>query len=139
MTFSSRPSHLAAQYKSKPGIKRVVGATQNSLRGFKATYQDEVPFRQELFLCLFLVPGAFFLGRTVVEVFILLFTVALVLLMELVNSALEVLADRITQDYDFSIGRAKDIASAAVFLSILIFVLTWLAFGVQRIITWGVS
>ncbi|ETD72383.1 diacylglycerol kinase [Pelistega indica] len=120
-------------FKSKPGIKRIWNATRYSFQGFKAAFQLEAAFRQELFLCLVLTPVAFFLGQTPLEVLFLLATLFIVLAIELLNSAIESLADRISNEYDEYIGRAKDMASAAIFLCLSLVAITWAYFVIKRV------
>lgn len=115
-------------FKSKPGFKRILNAARYSFQGFKAAFQLEAAFRQELFLCLVLAPLALVLGETGLEVLFLLSTLFVVLVVELLNSALESLADRISNHYDELIGRAKDMASAAIFLCLTLVAITWLYF-----------
>lgn len=115
-------------FKSKPGFKRILNAARYSFQGFKAAFQLEAAFRQELFLCLVLAPLALVLGETGLEVLFLLSTLFVVLVVELLNSALESLADRISKHYDELIGRAKDMASAAIFLCLMLVAITWLYF-----------
>lgn len=106
-------------FKSRGGIKRVVNAFGYSLKGLRAALQHEAAFRQECALALILFPSAFWLGRNAVEIFLLCFTVLLVLIMELINSAIEALADAISLEHHPLLGRAKDMGSAAVLLCLL--------------------
>lgn len=120
-------------FKSKRGIRRIWNATRYSIRGLRAAFASEAAFRQELFLCIFLVPLAFIVGQTGIEILFLLSTLILVLAVELLNSAIEVLADRITCDFDEYIGRAKDMASAAIFLCFTLVTITWVYFLIKRL------
>lgn len=106
-------------FKSRGGIKRVVNAFGYSLKGLHAALRHEAAFRQECALALILFPSAFWLGRNAVEIFLLCFTVLLVLIVELINSAIEALADAISLEHHPLLGRAKDIGSAAVLLCLL--------------------
>ncbi|MDX1796264.1 MAG: diacylglycerol kinase, partial [Hydrogenovibrio sp.] len=99
------------------GAKRILFAAKNSWNGLAATYREEEAFRQEVWLLLFLTPIAFWLGETAWDVAILLGAVVFVLIVELLNSALETAVDRIGEEYNELSGRAKDQASAAVLLS----------------------
>lgn len=119
-------------FKSKPGFKRILKAGQYSLQGIQAALKYEAAFRQELLLCIVLVPLAFVLGETGFEVLFLLSTLFLVLIVELINSAIEALADRITNDFDEYIGRAKDMASAAIFFCLTFVTITWVYFVIKR-------
>ncbi len=119
-------------FKSKPGFKRILKAGQYSLQGIQAALKYEAAFRQELLLCIVLVPLAFVLGETGFEILFLLSTLFLVLIVELINSAIEALADRITNDFDEYIGRAKDMASAAIFFCLTLVTITWVYFVIKR-------
>ncbi|WP_295427746.1 diacylglycerol kinase [uncultured Thiodictyon sp.] len=107
------------------GWKRVIYAFGFSMQGFKACFQAEEAFRQELFLLLFLVPLGLWLGETPVERTLLIGCLLMVLVVELLNSAIEANVDRVgLERHDLS-ARAKDIASAAVFMSMTLTVVTW--------------
>ena len=114
MTNSSNSS-----YKSRGGIGRVVKAFGYSLQGLGAAWRHEAAFRQECGLALVLFPAAFWLGRDAIEIFLLCLTLVLVLIVELINSAVEALADAISTAHHPLLGRAKDLGSAAVFLALL--------------------
>lgn len=107
------------------GIKRILKATYCSLKGFKAAWQHEAAFRQESILCIIFFPLSFFIASSVLHWVMLFFTLLFILFAELVNSALEALADKVCLDYDPLIGRAKDIGSALVFIAILFFKVVW--------------
>ncbi|NEN74720.1 diacylglycerol kinase [Pelistega sp. NLN82] len=119
-------------YKSKRGLKRIKNALIYSLSGLKIAYRFEAAFFTELWLCLVLVPFAFILGQTGFEVLFLIATLFLVLIAELLNSAVEAIADRISHDYDEYIKRAKDMGSAAVFLCLSLVAITWGYFLIKR-------
>ncbi len=107
------------------GWKRVIYAFGFSMQGFKACFQAEEAFRQELFLLLFLVPLGLWLGETPVERTLLIGCLLMVLVVELLNSAIEANVDRVgLERHDLS-ARAKDIASAAVFMSMTLTAVTW--------------
>ena len=108
------------------GLGRLYRAFGWSISGLKATFHHEAAFRQELLLCLILTPLAFYFGRTGVEKALLLGSLLLVLIVELLNSAVESAVDRVgLEDHDLA-GRAKDMGSAAVFLSLLNMAVVWL-------------
>ena len=107
------------------GFKRIINAAGYSWLGFKAAYTHEAAFRQELWLTIFLAPAAFYLGNTLFEKAILLSTLLLVLIVELLNSALEAIVDRISDDHHELSGRAKDMGSSAVLLAIVVMVICW--------------
>lgn len=108
------------------GIKRVINATGYSLKGLKATFTHEAAFRQELLLVVVLLPLSFYLGETGLERAIMIGSLLLVLIVELLNSAVESIVDRISDEPHELSGRAKDIGSAAVFVSLVNVVVVWL-------------
>lgn len=112
-------------YKSRGGPARLLNALRHSARGFSAACRHEAAFRQELLIIIVLVPVAFWLGRSLIEILLLLAPLFLILIVELLNSGIEALADSITLDHHPLIGRAKDLGSAAVFLTIVFAVLIW--------------
>lgn len=109
----------------KTGIKRVIHAIGYSLLGLSAAYKNEAAFRQELWLTIVLTPVAIYLGNTGLERAIMLGSLLLVLIVELINSAIEAVVDRISSDMHELSGRAKDIGSAAVMLSLFNVVVIW--------------
>ena len=113
--------------KQQPsGFKRIVNATGYSLAGLKAAFKNEAAFRQELFLITILVPVALWFGENTLEKAVLIFSLLLVLIVELLNSAIESTNDRVSHERHELTGRAKDIASAAVALSLLNAAVVWL-------------
>lgn len=108
------------------GIKRIINATSYSLIGLKAAFKHEAAFRQELLLTIVLLPLAFYLGQTGVERAIMIGSLFLVLIVELLNSAVESVVDRVGNEHHELSGRAKDIGSAAVFLSLVNVIVVWL-------------
>src|SRR3546814_2654803 len=113
-------------YKSKGGPGRLYKALCYSLRGLSAAFRHEAAFRQELLLAVILTPLAFWVGRTPGQILFLIGTLFFVLIVEVLNSALEALADTITLEHHPMIGRAKDLGSAAVMLSITFAIVSWL-------------
>lgn len=111
--------------ENKANFQRVIRAAGYSMKGLKSAYIYEAAFRQEVWLSFFLLPLGFYLGNGAVEKILLVGSVLLVLALELLNSAVESVVDRIGSEFHELSGRAKDIGSAAVFVSMLIFVLTW--------------
>jgi diacylglycerol kinase (ATP) len=107
------------------GLARLVHATRYSAAGLAAAWRGEEAFRQELVLGIVLVPAAVWLGRTAVEVAALIGTWLLVLTVELLNTAVEATVDRIGAEQNPLSGQAKDLGSAAVFVSLAVLVLTW--------------
>lgn len=117
------------------GIKRIIDATGYSAKGLRAALRHESAFRQELSLALLLIPAALWLGQTATERAVLIGCLFLVLMVELLNSGLEAVVDRIGDEYHKLAGRAKDMGSAAVFLSMLNVVVIWLLFLFERFIS----
>lgn len=107
------------------GVIRIVKAFGYSLAGFKATWDNEAAFRQEVLLSIVLIPLALWLGDNGIERVLLISCLLLVLLTELLNSAIEAVADRLTQEKHPLIKRAKDAGSAAVFVALCYSVLVW--------------
>jgi diacylglycerol kinase (ATP) len=126
------PQPLHSPRKSKGGMRRVFNALRYSRQGLRAAFQYEAAFRQELALAVLMIPAAFFLGRSTGEVLLLLLTVILVLAVELLNSAIEALADAISVDTHPLLGRAKDLGSAAVMLMLLFAAAAWIAIAIDR-------
>jgi diacylglycerol kinase (ATP) len=124
-------------YKSKGGFGRLLNALRYSAKGLSAAFRHEAAFRQELLAACVLVPAAVFVGRSALETLLLVGVVVFVLIVELVNSALEALADTITLDHHPLIGRAKDLGSAAVLLAILFAGAVWLLVLGGRFGAWG--
>ena len=112
--------------KGYTGLKRLLYATQYSYQGLRASWESEAAIRQELLLIMFLVPITFLLNITSVEQVMLLFSLALIVVAELLNTALETVVDRIGHEFNTVRGKAKDICSAAVFISLVTAFLTWL-------------
>ncbi len=104
-----------------------MSATRNSWNGLRAAWSGEAAFRQELLLLLVAIPLALWLTPDAVERVILVSSVVLVILVELLNSAVEAVVDRIGKEYHELSGRAKDIGSAAVMVSLLLAAFVWLA------------
>ncbi len=113
-------------YKGQTGLRRVISATRNSLHGFLAAIRHEDAFRQELAMAAVLLPLALWLGRNGFERALLVAAVLLVLIVELLNSAVEAAVDRISFESHLLAKRAKDIGSAAVMLSLVTAGIVWL-------------
>ena len=126
--FSSQ--NPGASESSKPngtGLTRLFNATRCSVLGFKAAFKHEAAFRQELGLVLFLTPLAFLITNSAMGFISIMVSMLLVLIVELLNSAIEAVVDRIGLERHELSGRAKDIGSAAVTLSLVIACLVWIA------------
>lgn len=120
-------------HKGRTGIDRVLHAAGYSLEGLRAAYRNESAFRQEFWLAAVMLPLAFWLGRSWVEVALLAGSVLLVLIVELLNSAVEATVDRVSFELHDLSKRAKDFGSAAVMLALLLAGGVWGAALWQRI------
>lgn len=107
------------------GISHVFNAALYSFKGLKAACQYEEAFRLELLAGIVLLPLGLWLGATGIEKALLVGSLLLVLIVELLNSALETVVDRIGTEHHALSGRAKDIGSAAVFMAMLNVVVVW--------------
>ncbi len=105
--------------------RRIVNTLGFSIQGLRATWKEEEAFRVELVLAIFLVPLGLFLGESGVERVLLAGIVILVLIVEILNSAIETVVDRFGGEQHELSGRAKDQGSAAVLLSLLLVLLVW--------------
>ncbi len=121
-------------HKGRTGLDRVIHAAGYSWAGLRKAYTGESAFRQETWLAVVLLPCAWWLGRTWVEVALLAGSVLAVLIVELLNSAVEAVVDRVGFELHELAARAKDIASAAVFLSLLLCAGIWGAALWQRLL-----
>ena len=108
------------------GLGRIVKAGKCSLLGLQAIYKHEAAFRQELLMAVVLMPVAFLLGKTALGVSLMLVGLVLVLLVEVINSAIEAVVDRIGLEHHELSGRAKDLGSLAVLMAIIMCGLIWL-------------
>ena len=118
---------MSNPHKGRTGFERIVRATGYSVAGVTAAYRGESAFRQEFWLAALMLPVAFWVGRNWVEVALLAGSVVLVLIVELLNSAIEAAIDRISFELHELSKRAKDLASAAVMLSLLLCGAIWAA------------
>ena len=107
------------------GIKRIFKATYCSYLGFRAAFIEEAAFRQELLLSIILLPISFWLASSVLHWALLVSTLLIILIVELLNSAIEALTDRVSTERHVLSGRAKDMGSAAVTLSLMILTIVW--------------
>lgn len=107
------------------GLTRIIRACGYSAAGLKAAFVNEQAFRQELYALIILLPLGLWLGATGVERALLIGSLLLVLIVELLNSAVEAAVDRIGSEQHELSGRAKDIGSAAVFISITLACAVW--------------
>lgn len=116
---------MESPHKGKTGLRRLWNALHYSLAGFQAAYQNEDAFRQEVLLALVLVPLALFLPVGTIGKALMIACVLLVLIVELLNSAVEATVDRISLENHMLAKRAKDIGSAAVLLSLVNLAVVW--------------
>ncbi|MEF1291683.1 diacylglycerol kinase [Vibrio sp. M260118] len=107
------------------GIKRIINATGYSMKGLKAAWLHEAAFRQEVVLLIVMTALTFFLPVTKLEQVIMISSLFVVVLVELINSAIEAVVDRIGSEHHELSGRAKDIGSAAVFVALGLVAVTW--------------
>lgn len=118
-------SHQESPFKGKTGIRRLMNAFGYSLDGFKAAYKHEDAFRQEVFLACLLIPLALYLTHEPIHRALMIGSVLLVLIVELLNSAVEAVVDRVSIERHELAKRAKDIGSAAVFIALLNTTVIW--------------
>lgn len=114
-------------FKGRTGLDRIIRATGYSYDGLKTAYRGESAFRQETWLAAILVPAAFWIGHGWVEIAMLAGSIVLVMIVELLNSGIEAVVDRVSFELHDLSKRAKDLASAAVFLSLLLCGCVWAA------------
>lgn len=107
------------------GLRRVIMAGYYSYNGVVAAFKSEAAFRQELVLSIILIPLALWLDVAKLEKIAMIVTVLLVLIIELLNSAIESVVDRVGLEHHELAGRAKDMGSAAVLLGILVWAVVW--------------
>jgi diacylglycerol kinase (ATP) len=120
-------------FKGKTGMRRVINATRYSLEGLAAAARHEDAFRQELILAAVLVPLGLWLGADGVERALLVGSVLMVLVVELLNSAVEATVDRVSLEDHQLAKRAKDIGSAAVMMSLVTVGVVWLLVLLPRL------
>jgi diacylglycerol kinase (ATP) len=126
--MEDRPAEGAAEspFKGKTGLQRLLNATRYSLHGFSSAFRHEDAFRQEVLLAAILIPIALLLDVGGAGKALMIASVFLVLIVELLNSAIEAAVDRISFDQHNLSKRAKDIGSAAVALSLVNVAVVWL-------------
>jgi diacylglycerol kinase (ATP) len=124
---------MAHPHKGATGIRRLLNATRHSLEGLAAAVQHEAAFRQELLLAAVLVPLGLWLGDDGIERALLVGTVLMLLVVELLNSAIEAVVDRISLENHELAKRAKDYGSAAVMIALATTGLVWLLLLLPRL------
>lgn len=115
------------------GFTRIIKASQYSYKGLSHAFKNEAAFKQEAIAAFILIPIALFLPLSSVETLLLIGTVVWVLVVELLNSSIEAVVDRVGLEYHELAGLAKDMGSAAVLISIIFCVFVWLFLLVQLI------
>lgn len=116
----------ASELKGKTGLRRLMNATKYSNQGFRGAWQTEEAFRQEAILALILIPIAILIPVSLVEKLLLILGVFIVLIVEILNSAIEAVVDRFGGEIHPLSGKAKDLGSAAVLLALTICLILWL-------------
>ena len=111
--------------KQNKGLARIYHAFFYSMAGLVSVWKNEIAFRQEIVVSIILIPIAFWLGQNAIQISLLILPIFIVLITELLNSAIESAIDRISEEQHNLSKQAKDIASAAVFISLLLFVVIW--------------
>ncbi len=125
MQNNSPISHQESPFKGKTGLRRLLNAFGYSMDGFKAAYTHEDAFRQEVWLSLVLIPLTFYLEPEAVHRILMVGSVLLVMIVELLNSAVEAVVDRVSIERHALAKRAKDIGSAAVLLALVNLAVVW--------------
>ena len=118
------------------GLRRIVNATFYSMKGIKAGLINEAAFRQEAFLSVCMIIAAVFIAKDVVQFILLLLGPFVVMTVEILNSAIESVVDRIGNEYHELSGRAKDMGSAAVFFMLIFTLISWLAIIDLNYLNW---
>ncbi|AZP31324.1 MULTISPECIES: diacylglycerol kinase [Acinetobacter] len=113
-------------YKGKSGLKRILNATGYSISGFKAAYKNEAAFRQIVLINIILIPASFFLDVSRSEHVLLIIVCLFAMIVELFNSAIEAVVDRVSLEKHQLSKNAKDMGSAAQFVALSIIAITWL-------------
>ena len=116
---------MESPYKGKTGLTRLWNAFGYSLAGLRAAYKHEDAFRMEVRLAIVLVPLALWLPVTNIGKILMIGSLLLLIIVELINSAIEAAVDRISLDHHNLAKRAKDIGSAAVFVSMINVAIIW--------------
>lgn len=123
MTFNNHHKNAV----NGSGLSRIVRATRCSILGLRAAYKHEAAFRQELWVSILLTPVAVLITDSLAEFTALMVVMLIVLIVELLNSAIESVVDRISLDHHELSGRAKDLGSAAVSIALVVAGIVWLA------------
>ncbi len=113
------------------GLRRIINAFGYSMQGLRAAFKHESAFRQETTLLIILLPLAIILGQDIVDYSILIGSLFLVIIVELLNSAVEAVVDRVGDEHNKLAGRAKDMGSAAVFIALVNVMVIWSMYSYQ--------
>ena len=116
---------MKSPYKNKTGLTRILSAFKNSTDGLKNTFKNEEAFKQELILTIILTPLAIYIGENHIERIFLITSLILLLLVELINTAIEGVVDRVSYEKNELSKLAKDIGSAAVLIAFLNCFIVW--------------
>tara|TARA_B100000035_G_C21036250_1_gene571141 strand:- start:3702 stop:4070 length:369 start_codon:yes stop_codon:yes gene_type:complete len=116
---------MSSPYKNKTGLSRIFNAFKNSAYGLKSTFKNEEAFRQELILTIILIPLAIYIAEDNIERIFLITSLTLLLLVELLNTAIEVIINRVSYKKHKLSKLAKDIGSAAVLIAFLNCFIVW--------------
>ncbi len=116
---------------TRRGLARLLDALHFSAAGFRAAWRNEEAFRQETLLCVLMIPAALWLGTSALERAVLIASCLIVLITELLNTAVEATVDRVGRERHELSGQAKDLGSAAVLLSLTLAVTVW------SLVAWG--
>lgn len=119
------PTQTESPYKGKTGLRRVLNALRYSIDGLREAYRCEDAFRQEIWLAVLMIPTALLLPVSGVERALMIASVLLVLVVELLNSAVEAVVDRVSLENHRLAKRAKDLGSAAVLIALLTTLAVW--------------
>ena len=116
---------MNSPYKNKTGITRILSAFKNSAYGLKNMFKNEEAFKQELILTIMLTPLAIYIGENYIERIFLITSLILLLIVELVNTAIEIVVDRVSYEKNELSKLAKDIGSGAVLIAFLNCFIVW--------------
>lgn len=109
----------------KTGLRRIINATFYSMAGLRFAWRNEAAFRQEAVLVIIMIPVAFWLGTDAMQRSLLIGSCLIVLIVELLNTGIEAVVDRVGDEYHKLSGSAKDLGSAAVLISLLLTAIVW--------------
>jgi diacylglycerol kinase (ATP) len=116
---------MSSPFKGAQGLRRLINAFGYSRDGFAAAWKHEAAFREELMLAAIAIPAGLWLGRNGIERALLVGTILIVLIVELLNSAVEAVVDRVSAERHELSKRAKDIGSAAVLVTLMLAAAVW--------------